>query len=95
MMLLLSQPFILARMQPLLQPESRATYLSVQSLVGRLAFAGSLLIASRIADPSDALTSGQISTILGSYAAAGLACFSILALCARQIAIEPEDGTSA
>lgn len=42
----LSQPFILARIQPLLPDGIRATYLSVQSLAGRLLFAGTLSLAA-------------------------------------------------
>lgn len=42
----LSQPFILARMQPLLPDGIRATYLSLQSLAGRILFAGALGLAA-------------------------------------------------
>ena len=42
----LSQPFIRARIQPLLQDGTRATFMSVQSLAGRLLFAATLSIAA-------------------------------------------------
>ncbi len=78
-----SRPFILARIQPELQDEVRATYLSVKSLVARLLFAGSLYIASGAASDVGEMTHGQISTILTGYAVAGIVGFGLLAMTAR------------
>lgn len=78
-----SRPFILARIQPVLRDEVRATYLSVKSLVARLLFAASLFVASGAASDVGAMTHEQIATILTSYAAAGLVAFLVLAVTAR------------
>ncbi len=78
-----SRPFILARIQPELPDEVRATYLSVKSLVARLLFAGSLYVASGAASDVGEMTHGQISTILTGYAVAGIVGFGLLALTAR------------
>ncbi len=78
-----SRPFILARIQPVLPDEVRATYLSIQSLVARILFAGSLYVASGAASDVGAMTHAQISTILTGYAVAGLVAFAILALASR------------
>ncbi|WP_245867137.1 MFS transporter [Oceaniglobus roseus] len=80
----LSRPFITARMQPLLHDRTRATFLSVQSLAGRLIFAATLFLASAVAGGTDTLSHGTIRLILGAYCAAGLACLLILAVTARR-----------
>lgn len=78
-----SRPFILARIQPELPDEVRATYLSIQSLAARLLFAGSLYLASGAASDVGAMTHAQISAILAGYAAAGVLAFAVLAVSAR------------
>ena len=86
----LSRPFILARIQPLLADESRATYLSLKSLAGRILFAATLFVAAGGAAGADQLSHGEIQIILGWYAAAGLAALLLLAAAARVIRLEPE-----
>ena len=78
-----SGPFILARIQPELSDDVRATYLSVKSLVGRLLFAGSLFLASTKASDVGDMTYDQIRTILSVYALVGLAAFIGLAIASR------------
>ena len=84
----LSRPFILARIQPLLHDDSRATYLSLQSLGGRLLLAGSLLLAAQGAHQAGILPAADIARILGWYAIGGVACLAMLILVARRIKIE-------
>ena len=78
-----SRPFILARTQPLLSDESRATYLSIKSLAGRLFFAATLWVASTKASDVGAMPHSEIRTILSAYAAFGCVALIALALAAR------------
>lgn len=73
-----SRPFVLARIQPALQDDVRATYLSIQSLVARILFAASLYIAAGAASDVGAMSHAQISTILMGYALAGAFAFALL-----------------
>ncbi|MFY0647240.1 MFS transporter [Sulfitobacter geojensis] len=73
-----ARPFIVARMQPLLDDAGRATYLSLQSFVGRLLFAGSLLLASSQVQQGTVMASADIQAPLGIYAIGGV--FFLLAL---------------
>ncbi|MFQ6549138.1 MFS transporter [Aestuariibius sp. 2305UL40-4] len=86
----LSRPFILARIQPLLADESRATYLSLQSLAGRILFAATLFLAAGGAAGADQMSHSEIQVILGWYAAAGIGCLATLALAARRIPVDPK-----
>ncbi|SIT14903.1 Predicted arabinose efflux permease, MFS family [Roseivivax lentus] len=79
-----SRPFILAHIQPRLEGAGRATYLSIQSLVGRLLFAASLYLAAGGAQGADALAHDEIALILGAYALFGLGALVLLALTARR-----------
>ncbi len=83
----LSKPFIIARIQPLLSDESRATYISLQSFCGRLIFAAALFMTSFFASDTGPMPAAEIQQILGWYALAGLACFLGLALAATRINI--------
>ena len=85
----LSRPFILARLQPMLKNDSRATYLSLQSLCGRLAFAGSLLLASRVTSTEEQMAYADIRQILTWYVVVGLIALSALALAMRRIQLDP------
>lgn len=78
-----SRPFIIARIQRELPDEVRATYLSIQSLVARLLFAGSLFLAAGAASDVGEMSHDQISTVLSGYALAGLVAFATLAIAAR------------
>lgn len=88
----LSHPFILARVQPLLGDDSRATYLSVQSLMGKLVFAASLWLASGAASSQTVMAQGEIRTVLGWYAVVGLVVFAGLAVAARRVRVETAPG---
>ena len=83
----LSRPFIMGRIQPLLEDAVRATYVSFQNLCGKLLFAGSLLLASVSASDVGALPYGDIRMILGWYVAAGLVVWITLALSARRAGV--------
>jgi hypothetical protein len=89
----LSSPFILARVQPLLQAGTRATYLSLKSLGGKVLFAGTLLVAATSAQDAGLLPADDLQRILGWYAIGGIACLVALALTARGIRIEPPSHT--
>ncbi|NNE86894.1 MAG: MFS transporter [Silicimonas sp.] len=78
-----SRPFILARIQPLLTDEVRATYLSLQSLVAKLLFAVTLYVAAGSASDVGEMANAEIQTILRVYAGVGLAAFIGLFVAAR------------
>ena len=90
----LSKPFIIARIQPLLGDQARATYISLQSFCGRLVFSSALFVTSSFASDSGPMPAAEIRQILGWYALAGLACFLGLALAATRIAIGGKPGPS-
>lgn len=73
-----ARPFIVARMQPLLEDSGRATYLSLQSFVGRLLLAGSLLFASTRVQPGTVMVYEDIQATLGAYAIGGVVFFLLL-----------------
>ncbi len=79
----LSQPFILARIQPLLPDGIRATYLSVQSLAGRLLFAGTLSLVAAQSTDRAAIPYADMRVILAIYAAFGLVALLALVRTAR------------
>jgi len=79
----LSQPFIQARIQPLLQDGTRATYLSVQSLAGRLLFAATLSIAALRTTAEATMPYSDMQVILAIYAELGLVLLVALARTAR------------
>ncbi len=87
----LSGPFMLARIQPLLEGDTRATYLSLRSFLGRLLFALSLFVAAGSASDVGSMDFGEISTILTWYAFIGVAAWITLLLCLRRVAIDPVD----
>jgi len=84
----LSKPFILARIQPLLRSDGRATYFSLQSLAGRIAFAATLFLASGVSSGTGQMAYGEIRQILTWYLAGGLVCFAGLALAATRVKLE-------
>ncbi len=79
----LSQPFIRARIQPLLPDGIRATYLSVQSLAGRVLFALTLSLAAAQSTADTAMPYDDMRLILATYAAFGLVCLVALICTAR------------
>lgn len=85
----LSQPFILARTQPLLNDEMRATYVSLRSFCGRLLFAASLYLASQAAGSPGDLAYTELQHVLGWYVAVGVLSFAGLWVLVRNIALDP------
>jgi MFS family permease len=79
----LSQPFILARMQPLLPDGIRATHLSVQSLAGRLFFAGILSVAAAQTTDEAAIPYADMQIILATCAVFGMVALVALISTAR------------
>lgn len=90
----ISRPFIMARIQPALQDESRATYLSLQSFVARLLFAGSLLLAAGSSSDTGTMAYGEIRLILAGYVTLGVLCLLGLAYAARRVPLEEPPSTS-
>ena len=87
----LSQPFIKARIQPLLDDGIRATYMSVQSLAGRVLFAITLSLAAARTPDDVPLPYAEMQTILFASALLGVTLFLSLALTSRRARVEPED----
>ena len=91
----LSRPFVLLAVQPRLQSGYRATYLSVQSQAGALAFAGTLFLAAWAVTGADAFDRAAMVQVLPYYAAGGVALLIVLALTARRaladIGAKPRD----
>lgn len=87
----ISQPFILARIQPLLSDENRATYLSLQGFVGRLAFAATLILASLSTVGDAPMPYDDIQQIATWFVAGGIVCVIVLALMTRRIAIDNQN----
>lgn len=83
----LARPFILARIQPLLEDGTRATYLSLQSLGGKVFFAATLLFAATTAQDAGLLPTADLQRILAWYAMGGLLCLAGLAISARWVQI--------
>jgi MFS family permease len=84
----LSTPFILARVQPLLGDDSRATFLSLRSFCGRLLFALSLWLAAVSTTEVGTMPREDIQMILGAYAVAGLVLLTGLGLAALRLGID-------
>ena len=81
----LSRPFIMARIQPMLSDDSRATYLSLKSLCARVLFAGSLYLASGTAQDAGTMAYADIRAVLGGYVLAGVICIATLFVTARRV----------
>lgn len=84
----LSQPFIAARIQPLLGDEARATYLSLKSFVGRLLLAAAMLTASGAASETGVMVHAEIRGILVWFTAIGVVAIGALALAAGRVPLE-------
>ena len=65
----------------------RATYVSFQSLCGKLVFSASLLIASISASEVAEMPYDDIRAILGWYLAAGVLVWATLAVTARRAGV--------
>ena len=88
----LSTPFILARVQPELESASRATFMSLKSLVGRIVFAGSLWVAAGTAGGVGSLSFDEMQPILMAYTVIGVIALIGLAFAARTVTIERSPG---
>lgn len=84
----LSTPFIRARIQPELESRSRATFLSLKSLAGRLLFAGSLWFAAGSTGGVGTLAYAEMQPILLAYAGVGLAVLAALAVMTRKVPVD-------
>ena len=82
----LSQPFIRARIQPLLHDGTRATYMSVQSLAGRLLFAATLSIAAMRSGEA-AIAYDDMQIILAAYVGIGVIVLAGLIGTARRAGV--------
>ncbi|MGL5010828.1 MAG: MFS transporter, partial [Paracoccaceae bacterium] len=65
----------------------RATYLSVQSLAGRLLFAATLGLAARQSPDAGVMPYADIRVVLAVYAAFGVAVLAALAVTARRAGV--------
>jgi hypothetical protein len=90
----LAYPFIIARIQPLLESRTRATYLSLKSLAGKMVFAVTLMFAASTAQDVGLLPTDDLQRILGVYAVGGILCLALLAMLARRIQITPPPKTA-
>ena len=84
----LAQPFIAARIQPMLKDDMRATYVSIRSLVARLLFAFSLFLASVEASKVGLMSLEEIQAILWVYAVLGVVCLLALLIFARRVEVQ-------
>jgi hypothetical protein len=74
----LFRPVSLGLIQPRIRDELRATFLSLQSLAGRLAFAGVLGAFSLFTDAGTIVTRGVLRTLLGAGTALAVAALVAL-----------------
>lgn len=78
-----ARPMILAYVQPRLKSSYRATYLSLQSLIGRLILAATLFVISFTVPDNAILRQADLQAILPLYVGAGLFLLIVLAATAR------------
>ena len=83
-----ARPFIVARIQPLLGDQGRATYLSLQSFAGRLLFAGSLVLASTQVQQGAVMAYGDIQMTLTGFALVGGLAFAALLVMVRRARLD-------
>ena len=84
----LSRPIILEIIHPRIESGYRATYLSLQNLLGRLALSGSLLLTAWLTSGTENIDETALRTILPYYGAVGLIVLAILAMTAFK-SLEP------
>jgi hypothetical protein len=83
------RPVMRAVIHPRLDPSLRATYFSVQSLVGRLAFSGSLALASGVV--GDGGTWADLAGVAGGFAIVAAVFVAVLAARARGCNFGPRE----
>ena len=71
---------MMAKVQTLVSDQMRATYVSLQSLIGRLVFAAGLALAAGGTPDTNQMARADIQSILGWYALAGAGFVILLAL---------------
>jgi len=86
-----SRPFILGRIQPLLADDNRATWLSLISFVGRLAFASALALGAVSTTDAGSMPYADISRILTVAVAIGTVALIALAVASRYITIAQDN----
>lgn len=84
----LSRAFILARIQPELESDSRATYLSVRSLAARLFFAVTLMVAAGNASAVGEMAFSEIRMITAGYAVVGIVALVALWVAAKRLPLD-------
>ncbi len=85
----LSRPFTLGRIQPLLNDDSRATWLSLNSFAGRLVFATALTFGAISTTDAGTMPYDDIANIMRVACFIGLVALIGLAVAARRIAVSP------
>jgi MFS family permease len=83
----LSTAFMLARTQPLLPDTIRATYLSLQSLAGRVTFSALLSMATLYAPADAVIAYDDMQVILIAFTALGVAVLAALAVTVRRAGV--------
>lgn len=83
----LSSAFMLARIQPLLPDTVRATFLSLQSLAGRVVFSAALTLAALYAPADAAIAYGDMQVILFAFSALGVVLLATLAATVRRAGV--------
>ncbi|MCH9687236.1 MAG: hypothetical protein K0V04_37725, partial [Deltaproteobacteria bacterium] len=78
-------PVQLAVIMPRIPSRLRATYLSVQSLVGRLAFSGALMVSAYAVGGLSPLDHPSIATLCGGFTIALAVVFAVLLLSKRAL----------
>ena len=79
----LARPFVVARVQPFLDHQYRATYWSLMNLVGRFILATTLVVVSITTSIDGPLLHGSLQGILLWYIAAGLMLLAALAVAVK------------
>lgn len=90
----LSRPLEMQCVLPNIAAHQRATFLSVQSFAGRLAFTGALAIGSWVVGPLEALGASAISRLAGGAGIALLGVAAWLTWSRRALAVTNEDPKS-
>jgi MFS family permease len=83
----LSTAFMLARIQPLLPDTIRATYLSLQSLAGRVVFSAALTLAALYAPADAAIAYPDMQVILMAFTTLGMLLLGLLVATVRKAGV--------
>ncbi len=80
----LSQPFVMELIQPRTERSYRATYLSVQNLLGRLLLSGSVIYVAKSTFGAATLDQNALQAILPWYGLAGIVLLGLLLITIRR-----------